>query len=60
MVKVDLPEGCTFEEKVAIYNEVTQSLYDWLGIQCPALNVQLVKAASVAGNDYNPNKVAPP
>lgn len=55
-----MPEGCTFEEKVAIYNEVTQSLYDWLGIQCPALNVQLVKAASVAGNDYNPNKVAPP
>ena len=26
----------------------------------PSLNVQLVPADEVAGNDYNPNKVAPP
>lgn len=60
MVNIELPDGCSFDEKAAIFNEVTQRLYEWLGIECPALNVQLVKASSVAGNDYNPNKVAPP
>lgn len=49
-----------FDEKVKVFNEITQELYDWLGINCPACNVQLVKAEQVAGNDYNPNKVAPP
>lgn len=49
-----------FDEKVKVFNEVTQELYDWLGVQCPTLNVQLVPADKVIGNDYNPNKVAPP
>lgn len=55
-----LPENLTFEERVKVFNEMTQNLYDWLGIDCPTLNVQLVKADEVMGNDYNPNKVAPP
>lgn len=49
-----------FIEKVAIYNRISQTLYDFLGIEHPALNVQLVPIERVLGNDYNPNKVAPP
>lgn len=57
---LELPEDCTVEEKVRIYNSVSQQMYDWMGMNHPALNVQLVKAEQVEGNDYNPNKVAPP
>ncbi|MGM0530933.1 MAG: IbrB-like domain-containing protein [Bacteroidota bacterium] len=49
-----------FEKKADVFNKITQELYDWLGLQHPALNVQLVKADKVEGNEYNPNKVAPP
>lgn len=49
-----------FEEKVRIFNTITQELYDWLDVNHPTLNVQLVPADKVIGNDYNPNKVAPP
>jgi ParB-like chromosome segregation protein Spo0J len=49
-----------FDRKVVVYNEVSQMLYDWLGINHPALNVQLLPVDNVKGNDYNPNKVAPP
>jgi ParB-like chromosome segregation protein Spo0J len=49
-----------FEDKVKVFNTITQELYDWLGINHPVLNVQLVPANKVIGNDYNPNKVAPP
>lgn len=59
-MKIKLPEDCTFDEKAKIYNNISQQLYDWLGVNHPALNVQLVKAEQVEGNDYNPNKVAPP
>ncbi len=59
MIK-ELPEDLPFEEKVKLFNEYTQELYDWLGVKHPSLNVQLVPADEVAGNDYNPNKVAPP
>ena len=47
-------------KKVDVFNQITQELYDWLGINHPSLNVQLVKANKVIGNDYNPNSVAPP
>lgn len=57
---IQLPENCTIDEKVQIYNEISQQLYDWLGLQHPVLNIQLVKVEEVEGNDYNPNKVAPP
>ncbi len=49
-----------FDEKVKVFNEITNELYRWLGIDCPACNVQLVPAGKVQGNDYNPNHVAPP
>jgi ParB-like chromosome segregation protein Spo0J len=60
MIKMDLPQNATIDEKVAIYNEISQELYDWLGINHPVLNVQLVPIDDVKGNEYNPNKVAPP
>lgn len=59
-MKLELPRDATIEEKVAIFNEFTQQLYDWLNIPHPVLNVQLLPIDEVKGNDYNPNKVAPP
>lgn len=59
-MKLELPKEATIEEKVSIFNEITQKLYDWLDIPHPVLNVQLVPVDEVKGNDYNPNKVAPP
>jgi ParB-like chromosome segregation protein Spo0J len=56
----DLLKEMPFDEKVKVFNIITQELYDWLGVDHPTLNVQLVKATEVQGNDYNPNKVAPP
>ena len=56
----EITKDMPFDEKVAIFNQITQELYDWLEVNHPALNVQLVKADDVIGNDYNPNKVAPP
>lgn len=56
ILKRDMP----IEEKVELFNALTQELYDWLGFNHPTLNVQLVPANKVVGNDYNPNKVAPP
>lgn len=50
----------SFDEKVEIYNRIAQQLYDFLGLEHPALNVQLVPSDHVEGNDYNPNRVAPP
>lgn len=57
---MNLPENISFEKKVDIFNQYTQQLYDWLGLNHPSLNVQLVPIESVIGNDYNPNRVAPP
>lgn len=56
----DILKNMPFDEKVDIFNRITQELYDWLGVNHPTLNVQLVQADKVIGNDYNPNKVAPP
>jgi len=53
-------KDASFEEKVEMYNKVSQQLYDFLGLGHPALNVQLVPIEHIEGNDYNPNKVAPP
>lgn len=47
-------------ERVEIYNKISQELYDFLGIEHPVLNVQLVPVDCVEANSYNPNKVAPP
>ena len=52
--------GLPDAEKVALYNAVTAALGDMLGWPHPALSPQLVLLGAVKGNDYNPNKVAPP
>lgn len=57
---IELPDNVTFDEKVKIFNQITQQLYDWLELKHPVLNVQLVPVDQVISNDYNPNKVAPP
>ncbi|MGL5979707.1 MAG: IbrB-like domain-containing protein [Phocaeicola sp.] len=59
-MKLELPNNLTTDEKVKVYNEVSQQLYEWLGFNHPTLNIQLIKAEKLEGNDYNPNKVAPP
>lgn len=59
-MKIELPENLTIAEKVDIYNDLSQQLYDWLGMKHPALNIQLFPVDKVKANDYNPNKVAPP
>jgi ParB-like chromosome segregation protein Spo0J len=48
------------DKKVEIYNQIKGELYDFLGLNHPALNVQLIKSEKLKGNEYNPNKVAPP
>lgn len=48
------------DEKVEIYNKVSKALYDFIGLNHPVLGVQLVNVDDVQGNDYNPNRVAPP
>ena len=59
-MKIDFPKDISIDERVKIYNEVSTQLYEWLGLKHPALNIQLIKADNIEGNDYNPNKVAPP
>ena len=59
-MNLNLQENLCIHEKVKIYNEINQQLYEWLGLRHPALNIQLVKSEQIEGNDYNPNKVAPP
>lgn len=60
MIENILKKDLSFEDKVDVFNTITQELYEWLGVNHPSLNVQLVPADKVQGNDYNPNKVAPP
>ena len=57
MIK-EMLKDIPFDDKVKVFNEVTQELYEWLGVNHPSLNVQLVPAEKVQGNDYNPNKVS--
>ena len=53
-------ENSETEEKVNLFNELSDVLYKFVDMNHPALNVKLVKGDTVVGNDYNPNKVAPP
>jgi ParB-like chromosome segregation protein Spo0J len=47
-------------DRVACYNRITAMAARHVGLQHPVLAVQLVPVGEVHGNDYNPNKVAPP
>ncbi|WP_134088261.1 ParB/RepB/Spo0J family partition protein [Olivibacter sp. XZL3] len=53
-------QNASFEEKVRIFNSISEQLYEFIGLEHPVLNVQLVPIDRVQGNDYNPNRVAPP
>lgn len=48
------------EDRVAFFNAMSTALADGLEMPHPVLGVQLVPVEEVKGNDYNPNKVAPP
>ena len=47
-------------ERVARYNRLVQMAARHVDLPHPTLGVQLVPVESIQGNDYNPNKVAPP
>jgi len=48
------------ESRVFAYNEIVSAAGDMLGINHPSAKVRFVPISNVIGNDYNPNKVAPP
>jgi ParB-like chromosome segregation protein Spo0J len=48
------------DERVASYNALVAMAARHVNLPHPALGLQLVPVDTVKGNDYNPNKVAPP
>lgn len=52
--------GAPLEERVELYNAIVDAAADLLCLPHPVARVKFVPAADVVGNDYNPNKVAPP
>lgn len=48
------------DDKVSLYNEISNRLYFFLNIEHPTLNVQLIESNKINANDYNPNVVAKP
>lgn len=53
-------DGRGFDQRVAIYNRLVDMAARYLDMPHPAARPQLVRVEKVKGNDYNPNKVAPP
>lgn len=56
-LKSDLSD---FDQRVAVYNRLVDMAARYLNMPHPAARPQLVRVDKVKGNDYNPNKVAPP
>lgn len=52
--------GDDIADRVARYNALVTMAAEHVHLPHPALSVQLVPVDTVQGNDYNPNKVAPP
>ena len=52
--------GDAVEDRVARYNALVTLAAEHVNLPHPALGMQLVPVDTVQGNDYNPNKVAPP
>lgn len=50
----------SFDEKVEVFNQVGDMLADLIDLPHPATRMRLVSVDKVIGNDYNPNRVAPP
>ena len=57
---IEADSGSEIETRVARYNQLTHLAAKHVGLPHPALSPQLVPCGDVKGNDYNPNKVAPP
>lgn len=53
-------KGASFDERVEIFNKVGEMLSDLIDLPHPVTRVKLVPIDKVQGNDYNPNRVAPP
>jgi ParB-like chromosome segregation protein Spo0J len=51
---------CDPKLRVEIFNEIREKLFEKSIFKDPVTNVQWVKAERIEGNNYNPNKVAPP
>ena len=49
-----------FDQRVKVYNRLVDMAARYLDTPHPAARPQLVRVDKVKGNDYNPNKVAPP
>lgn len=47
-------------DRVEIYNAVVEAVQEFLALPHPVAGVKFVPAEQVVGNDYNPNRVAPP
>lgn len=47
-------------ERAAVYNRLVDMAARYLDLRHPAARPQLIPVDKVKGNDYNPNKVAPP
>ena len=52
--------GDAVDDRVARYNALVAIAAEHVNLPHPALGMQLVSVDTVQGNDYNPNKVAPP
>lgn len=50
----------SLEDKVTIFNWLSDMAYSLLELKHPILNVKLVPIHQIESNDYNPNHVAPP
>lgn len=48
------------DDRVEVYNRLVALGCDYLNIPHPVTRVQLIPIDTVRGNDYNPNRVAPP
>ena len=57
---IEKVELSTIEKKIEAYNFIVNCAGRMLGIDHPASRVNFVPIDCVSGNDYNPNKVAPP
>lgn len=53
-------DGADTESRVQRYNRLTAMAARYVDLPHPVLSPQLVPVDSVHGNDYNPNRVAPP
>ena len=53
-------EESDLDRRVDVYNRIVSLAASYLHIPHPVVCPQLVPVDDVRGNDYNPNKVAPP